>query len=590
MKILDRSSVIFETLLAVRFSLQIVIALIVCAFSAPEAKAADTPSLAILYFDNNTGDKSLDVLSRGFADMLITDLSESKQVTVVEREKLQSLLDEISLQKSRYFDNKTAIKLGKGLGARYVVSGAFASVAPNMRIDVRMIEVASGKVILATKVVGPSAQVFELEQKLAGQFLKRLNLKFFEEDLPSTKVPSLEALVAYSEGLSLKDKGEMERAAAKMKLVVKMAPAFGLARMRHAAIVARMTQARGQRTAVIKKGRATLLAHANNYLTSHSFEKLSEDEAEYFIGYRVLVGREILEHLRGALRGRSDTSRLIPRKGAPRAIKLIHAFYNNQRSLIAEDKSFRSRFTSSPSNLPDADEKLASELRMKYRDSNPQLTMLRFLFHGRASANSGSSYRILPAPSDIDKKLKRAALKLANGMLKQGATDARNVADVQTELATWRIDRGEIEKGIGHYQAILDRFPTHHRFDRIELLIKQQLGLKHNFEIDRRKTYRLGLKTCDSWKVHVGHSNVISQRVRYLGLQALPQTLKEVEKVCKGSPNLPKMKKSLYKSFMLASARYEDCEWFDRYMKLWLAQGGSVTDSKGYRKNYSDCP
>ena len=58
---------------------------------------ADTKTLAISYFDNTSGTKEYDPLSKGFADMLITDLSNVNSLKIVEREKLESLLIEIEL-------------------------------------------------------------------------------------------------------------------------------------------------------------------------------------------------------------------------------------------------------------------------------------------------------------------------------------------------------------------------------------------------------------------------------------------------------------------------------------------------------------
>ena len=58
---------------------------------------ADTKTLAISYFDNTSGAKEYDPLSKGFADILITDLSNVNSLKIVEREKLESLLIEIEL-------------------------------------------------------------------------------------------------------------------------------------------------------------------------------------------------------------------------------------------------------------------------------------------------------------------------------------------------------------------------------------------------------------------------------------------------------------------------------------------------------------
>jgi len=187
MKIRALPSVIFATLGP---TLRILIAtFFLLLLAAPGlAHGKSGPTLAVLYFDNNSGDATLDPLSKGFADMLITDLSGAEQVTVVEREKLQALLDESKLQRSKFFDPKTAVKIGKGLGATHVVTGAFITSAPQMRIDVRLIDIATSKVVLGSKVRGPAKDIFDLEQKLVAQFLGQLNLKFFPDDLPTTKV------------------------------------------------------------------------------------------------------------------------------------------------------------------------------------------------------------------------------------------------------------------------------------------------------------------------------------------------------------------------------------------------------------------
>ncbi|MBC7472806.1 MAG: hypothetical protein H7263_00835, partial [Candidatus Sericytochromatia bacterium] len=71
-------------------------------------------TVAISYFDNTSKDQELNPLSKGLADMMITDLSNVKSLKIVEREKLEKLLKEIKLDESKFIDQKTAQKLGKG--------------------------------------------------------------------------------------------------------------------------------------------------------------------------------------------------------------------------------------------------------------------------------------------------------------------------------------------------------------------------------------------------------------------------------------------------------------------------------------------
>jgi TolB-like protein len=135
---------------------------------------AEPPRLTVLYFDNNTGDKTYDPLSKGLADMMITDLASAPGVVVVEREKLEALLGELRLQRSKYFDPRTAQKIGKGIGAAYAVTGAFVSMEPNIRIDVRVIKIDSAAVVKATTVNGKKDDFFTLWQALSQKLVEGL--------------------------------------------------------------------------------------------------------------------------------------------------------------------------------------------------------------------------------------------------------------------------------------------------------------------------------------------------------------------------------------------------------------------------------
>src|SRR5579863_3490099 len=77
------------------------------------AAALATTTVAIAYFDNHTGNPELEPLSKGLADMLITDLSNVASVQIVERAKLNQVLKELELSKTRFVDRRSAQKLGR---------------------------------------------------------------------------------------------------------------------------------------------------------------------------------------------------------------------------------------------------------------------------------------------------------------------------------------------------------------------------------------------------------------------------------------------------------------------------------------------
>ena len=154
-----------------------------------KAQPADTApkTVAVLYFDNNTGKTDYDGLGRGISAMLITDLSALPQVKIVEREKLQQVLTEQQLQQLSMFDPATAVKTGKLLGAQYLLTGAFSAVDPQMRIDTRVIRVETGEVVRTAKVQGKSDDFFSLQQKLSHELVSALPIALSPASMDSLR-------------------------------------------------------------------------------------------------------------------------------------------------------------------------------------------------------------------------------------------------------------------------------------------------------------------------------------------------------------------------------------------------------------------
>ena len=52
-------------------------------------------SMAVMYFENNTGDESLDYWRKALSDLIITDLSQSKYIQVLSGDKLYNILEKL---------------------------------------------------------------------------------------------------------------------------------------------------------------------------------------------------------------------------------------------------------------------------------------------------------------------------------------------------------------------------------------------------------------------------------------------------------------------------------------------------------------
>jgi TolB-like protein len=105
--------------------------------AAPLA-AQNTPVVTVLAFENSSfgfsGAKDYDGIGKGIMDLMITDLASGTKVRVVDRERVNKLLEEQNLTKSGAIDGNTAIRVGKLFGACYSIYGSFLRDAKGKQV------------------------------------------------------------------------------------------------------------------------------------------------------------------------------------------------------------------------------------------------------------------------------------------------------------------------------------------------------------------------------------------------------------------------------------------------------------------------
>jgi TolB-like protein len=141
-----------------------------------ENQILNTPKrVAIINFDNSTG-KITDFGDIGgpLRDMLISDLSDIKNLSMVDRQSLSKILDEQNLNNSSRFDQVTATKLGKLLGAEVIITGTYFEFMNNLRVDAKFIKVETGEISFSVGVEGTREKLFELKNSLANKIIEKL--------------------------------------------------------------------------------------------------------------------------------------------------------------------------------------------------------------------------------------------------------------------------------------------------------------------------------------------------------------------------------------------------------------------------------
>jgi len=187
------------------------------------ARAQDTrPGIAVMPFQNGGSygqDKeNFDALERGIAGMLISELSQNPAARVVERENVQRLLDEQNLGADGRVDAATAAKVGKLVGARYMVMGTFVDLYGRFRVDARLVDVETSeilKVVRSDPKLEKREEMFRLLQALAERLMAETKLPPLPSEVSKAAkardVPT-EALTYYSRALLYQDRGDKTKA------------------------------------------------------------------------------------------------------------------------------------------------------------------------------------------------------------------------------------------------------------------------------------------------------------------------------------------------------------------------------------------
>ncbi|HOM30279.1 MAG TPA: CsgG/HfaB family protein [Deltaproteobacteria bacterium] len=89
----------------------------------------------------------------------IIDVLGAQGVEVVERERLVAVLEELRLGSSQLADDETRLRVGRITGAREMVFGAYMVVGPTMRLDLRRVDVETGRVVRTASKTAPSGDV-----------------------------------------------------------------------------------------------------------------------------------------------------------------------------------------------------------------------------------------------------------------------------------------------------------------------------------------------------------------------------------------------------------------------------------------------
>ncbi|WP_426424669.1 adenylate/guanylate cyclase domain-containing protein [Bradyrhizobium genosp. A] len=182
----------------------------------------DKPSIAVLPFQNMSGDPEQEYFADGMVEDIITALSRFNSLFVIAR-------NSSFTYKGKAVDIK---RVGRELGVRYVLEGSVRKAGGRVRITGQLIDASNGAHLWADRIDGELTDVFELQDRITGSVVTSIAPKIEQAEIERarqnpTNVP--DSYDSYLQGLALASRGQGADARRIFKRAIEQDPGYAAA-------------------------------------------------------------------------------------------------------------------------------------------------------------------------------------------------------------------------------------------------------------------------------------------------------------------------------------------------------------------------
>ena len=191
-------------------------------------------SVAVMYFDNQSSNPNLDWLREGLADMLITNLSRSDKLTLLNRLQLHLLLERMGYNRGDDIRLDDAHHIAQVSRADVIALGSFAAVDESIRIDVQLYDSRNNQLIASERLVVDTPKdiltnIDFLSLKLAAHLGAGSEDQEKKRGLADVTTNNLEAYRCYSLAVEKAQALHNEEAIVLLEKAVALDPQFAMA-------------------------------------------------------------------------------------------------------------------------------------------------------------------------------------------------------------------------------------------------------------------------------------------------------------------------------------------------------------------------
>jgi TolB-like protein len=148
---------------------------------------ADKPSIAVLPFQNMSGDPQQEYFADGMVEEIITALARFKHLFVIAR-------NSSFTYKGRPIDVK---QVGRELAVRYVLEGSVRRAANRIRVTGKLIDASTGAHLWADRFEGALEDIFGLQDRVTESVVGAITPRLEEAEIERTRRKPTKSLDAY---------------------------------------------------------------------------------------------------------------------------------------------------------------------------------------------------------------------------------------------------------------------------------------------------------------------------------------------------------------------------------------------------------
>jgi adenylate cyclase len=156
--------------------------------AAPGLSLPDKPSIAVLPFQNLSGDPEQEYFADGTVEDIITALSRFRQLFVIAR-------NSSFVYKGRAVDVK---QVSRDLGVHYVLEGSVRKAGKRIRITAQLIDASTGVHLWAERFDGGLEDIFDLQDQVTARVVGEIAPKLEQAEIERAKRKPTESLDAYN--------------------------------------------------------------------------------------------------------------------------------------------------------------------------------------------------------------------------------------------------------------------------------------------------------------------------------------------------------------------------------------------------------